>query len=157
MTPEECLTLEYRDEVTWTDPDGSRCSQTGIIQHVDTSSTLENNIVHISLDNGSELECYPEELSWVSTPKAEMERLNRLAKSLKNKRVRIPKGVEIRSCGKSIVKVSKRSQVVRVDHTYSGYCKNREHKERLPEIVWAGSGGYWCWCRVDVVEVINED
>lgn len=53
-------------------------------------------------------------------------------------KVRIPKGAYIRSTHPNGDRIAKKSQVVTVSHVFQyGY-------EGVPEVSWAGSGGYWC-------------
>jgi hypothetical protein len=53
-------------------------------------------------------------------------------------KVKIPKGAYISTSHPAGDRIAKRGQVVTVSHSF-------EHGLRgVPEVSWAGSGGYWC-------------
>jgi hypothetical protein len=56
-------------------------------------------------------------------------------------RFTIEPGTEIHSTYQPLRRIAKRRFTVTVHHTLS-------FNEHL-EIVWAGSGGYWCWVKLD--------
>ena len=59
MTFEEVARLRRGDEVFWNDPDEGLCSRYLIIQTIE----VKGNIVVIQEDDGTNLECFAEELT----------------------------------------------------------------------------------------------
>lgn len=82
------------------------------------------------------------------------------AEALRGKKVRIPRGVPIDSMGNPGWRVTKRSQVVTVDHVFNGHDEYEDYKGRkifssVACVCWAGSGGYWQAAPVEDVEVVE--
>jgi hypothetical protein len=59
MTLREVKKLHPGDEVTWNDPDDGACTRTGVIQSI----KVTGNVVQITWQDGSDLECFARELS----------------------------------------------------------------------------------------------
>jgi hypothetical protein len=59
MTIHDVKNLCPGDEVTWNDPDEGRCTRTGAIQYI----KVTGNVVQITWNDGSDLECFARELS----------------------------------------------------------------------------------------------
>jgi hypothetical protein len=73
----------------------------------------------------------------------------------KGMRVRIPKGTYIHGTFKEREKLAGATYVVTViaaDKGFDAIAGN--NPEHAPEVVWAGSGGYWHLCDAAEVEII---
>lgn len=76
-------------------------------------------------------------------------------------KVRIPKGIAITGTFIETKKMSKRSQVVVVDHILDAHsCPDCSEGRSGPlhpaKVVWAGSGGYWYEAPIDLVEELPD-
>lgn len=79
-------------------------------------------------------------------------------------RVMIRKGAVIRTThprwNRDNPKVAGRDYAVEVHDVYEGYIQSNWHSHRRDEavrnqqVVWAGTGGYWCWVDSKDVELI---
>jgi hypothetical protein len=70
-------------------------------------------------------------------------------------RARIPAGTPIHGTFKAHRKVAGTTYSVVVDHVAPGYEDPQEPRySRLPEITWAGTGGYWHRCDPSLVEAL---
>jgi hypothetical protein len=81
----------------------------------------------------------------------------------KGYRVVIPKGTLIYGYLNQS-QVSKRRQIITVDHILTGYTRHYYDaddnycEEPVPaEVRWAGSGGYWKGCDINLVEKIDDE
>lgn len=71
-------------------------------------------------------------------------------------RVRVKKGARISSTHPSHdgVKIAGRSYQVEVYTSFRGY-RSADGEDIPPTVHWAGSGGYWKWCPLEDVEVVD--
>ena len=72
----------------------------------------------------------------------------------RNATVRIPKGTRIHGTFAEREKLAGATYTVKLVSVDAGWDAIPGYPERAPEVVWAGSGGYWHYCKAADVELV---